>query len=132
MKNLFIARTGLILVLLGLIALVCLFAIGQGIPQWVNGGAAALGACIIVLTGCVFGWVSFKIAEGKIAAILGTCFLLLFFAGHFMSSVPTGLPQNQSDDLCQPSYSLQNQDYDVVQCAPQVIKESSDSTTPDP
>ncbi|MCD4824030.1 MAG: hypothetical protein K8S55_05445 [Phycisphaerae bacterium] len=91
MKNRFIACTGLVLVLLGLIATICLVAFATSARQWVDIDVAVLGACFIGLVGCVFGWISFKTVEGKAAAILGTC-LLLFF-GYLLIAPGADLPQ---------------------------------------
>ena len=76
MNNKFVGASGLVLVLLGLIAIVCVFAL-QGV-DWIDAEAAALGAMVLCVVGCVLGWVSFRTSTGKVAAVLGTLLLAFY------------------------------------------------------
>ena len=57
MRNTAVGISGLVLVLLGLVATVCLFAFEQGLRKldWIDLEAATLGSAVICLTGCVLG-----------------------------------------------------------------------------
>ncbi len=85
MKNRVLGTTGLVLVLLGLIATICVFAFERTIRDWGDPEVLALGTAIICLAGCVLGWASFKTAEGKAAAVIGSV-LVLFFAWQYVRS----------------------------------------------
>lgn len=85
MRNQALAVVALVVVLLGLLATISLFAFEDGIRKidWINMEAAALGSGLICLVGCVLGWASFKAGAGKAAAILGSL-LVIFFVYQFM------------------------------------------------
>ena len=95
MKNQAIGVSALVLVLLGLVATVCLFAFEEGIRrlEWIDLEMAALGTAIICVVGCALGWVSVKIGAGRAAAILGSL-LVLFFAYQLMR---TDTPSQPAD-----------------------------------
>ena len=90
MNNKVVAVSGLVLVLLGLIAIACVSALQDGIQKldWIDAEAAALGSMVICAVGCLLGWVSFRTSTGKVAAVLGTLLLALFVFQLFRRSEP--------------------------------------------
>jgi len=98
MKNQAIAISGLVLVVLGIVATVCLFAFEDGIRRldWVNIEAAALGTGVICLVGGILGWLSVKTSTGKVAAILGSL-LVLFFALQLMNTQSPSHPASPAE-----------------------------------
>ncbi|HUT59306.1 MAG TPA: hypothetical protein VNA25_15765 [Phycisphaerae bacterium] len=97
MKNHALAVSGLVLVLLGLLATISLFVFEPGIRKldWIDLEAAAVGSAVICLVGCALGWASFKTGTGKAAAILGSL-LVLFFAYQFLRSDARSQPSPAS------------------------------------
>jgi hypothetical protein len=96
MKSRVLAIVGLVLVILGLLATVAVFAFVQTIREWGDPDNFALGAAVVCLVGCALGWASFKTTEGKAAAIIGSL-LVLFFAWQLLRTdspepTPSRLP----------------------------------------
>lgn len=78
----------MVLILLGLIATIGLFAFQEGLQRaGCDMEAAALGVLAACLVACVMGFVSFREPAGKIAAILGAL-LVAFFVFQFLHVVP--------------------------------------------
>lgn len=90
MNNKFVGASGLVLVLLGLITIVCVFALQDGIQNldWIDAEAAALGSMVICVVGCILGWVSFRTSTGKVAAVLGTLLLAFYVVQLLRRSEP--------------------------------------------
>ena len=70
--------TGLILVVVGLIATVCFVWVELPIHRWVEMDAVACGTLAVCLAGCVLGWRSSGI--GRWAAVLGTPLVVIWLA----------------------------------------------------
>jgi len=80
MNNRLVGASGFVLVLLGLIAMVCVFVFQDGIQtlNWIDAEAAARGSMILCFVGAVLGWVSFKTSTGKVAGILGSLIVAFY------------------------------------------------------
>jgi len=87
MNNSAASISALVLVLLGLVATVCVFAFASGIREvdWLDREAAATGVMAICLVGSVLGWIAVKTSAGRVAAVLGTL-LMVFYAFQLMRS----------------------------------------------
>ncbi|MCE5278187.1 MAG: hypothetical protein ABFD92_04430 [Planctomycetaceae bacterium] len=78
----------MVLILLGLITTIGLFAFRDGLQHaGCDMEAAALGVLAVCLVACVMGFVSFREPSGKIAAILGAL-LVAFFVFQFLYVAP--------------------------------------------
>ncbi len=91
MNSKLISVSAFVLVLLGLIATLCVFAFQDGIREikWIDAEAAALGSMIICLVGAVLGWVSCKTSTGKVAGILGTLIVAFYLIVWMNGSQPS-------------------------------------------
>ena len=97
MNNRVVSVSSLILVLVGLVATVCLFAFQYSLRKaGCNMEAAAGGTMILCLVGCILGWICFKSAEGKVSAILGTIMVLFFLAVLLYTSGESRQPMPKS------------------------------------
>lgn len=74
MQNRVIGVTGLMLTVIGLLAFVGIWATRA---DWIDRDGARFGAMGVCLVGFVLGWASFKTAEGKAAAVIGTLLLII-------------------------------------------------------
>ena len=96
MKSNAVGIAGVVLVLLGLAATVCVFAFQDQIRKldWIDREAAALGSMAICLVGCVLGWVTFRNPAGRVAAILGTL-LVAFYVFQLLRTDRPAAPAEQ-------------------------------------
>ena len=113
MKSNVIGITGMVLVLLGLIATACIYAFLPGIDKldWLDAEAAAGGSMVICLLGCVLGWIAFKTSAGRVAAIVGTLLIAFYVFQLLRSSEGAPEPEplrpiEQVDDSGQKTRSL--------------------------
>ena len=90
MDNKIVSIAGFILVLIGLVATVCVFAFEDGIRRlgWIDLEVAALGSMVLCVVGAIFGWLSVRTLLGKIAGILGTMLVIFYFVILMMDSEP--------------------------------------------
>jgi len=92
MDNKYVSVAGFILVLIGLLSTVCIFAFEDGIRElgWIDLELAALGSMILCTLGAIFGWLSVQTTLGKIAGGLGTALVIFYMVILMSSSEPSG------------------------------------------
>jgi len=81
-----VGNAGLILVVLGLLAMICVVGFKGAIRQaeWIDVELASIGCFLVCLTGMALGWFSFKTRTGKVSAIFGTILVFVFLLQYVL------------------------------------------------
>jgi len=85
-----VGLTALILVLVGLLLTIFVFACHNALTKWgVDAEALAWGSLAVCAIGCLVGWFSFRTSHGKIAAIVGSGLVFFYLAMLLHSDSPS-------------------------------------------